>query len=95
VVLAVRALTAEEVVVMFVRSTTVVPNAGSVDTCRWYDVAPVEAFHVSVGFVATPVVPLAGVASAGGEGGGRAAVVKFQAAEYALVPPVFAALTCQ
>ena len=56
--------------------------------------APVEAFHVRVGLEATPVEPLAGLASTGGAGGG-AAVVKFQTVEYALVPPAFDALTLQ
>jgi hypothetical protein len=60
--------------------TTVVANAESTDTWRWYDVAPADAFHVSVGFVATPVVPLAGLASTGTEGGG-ADVVNVQAPE--------------
>ena len=53
--------------------TTVVANDGSVETCTAYDVAPVDAFHVNVGFVATPVAPLAGVANTGGAGGGGGA----------------------
>lgn len=55
-----------------------------------------DVFHVSVGFVGTPVAVLAGEASTGGAGGGGgAAVVKLHVVEYALVPLVFEALTCQ
>ena len=55
-----------------------------------------DEFHVSVGFVAIPVAPLAGNASTGGTGGGGgAAVVKLHAVENALVPALLDALTCQ
>ena len=51
---------------------------------------------MKVGFVATPVAPFAGNAKAGATGGGGgAAVVKLHVVEYALVPPLFDALTCQ
>jgi hypothetical protein len=75
----------------------VVANPVSADTWTRYDEAPAEAFHVSVGFVATPVAPLAGLANTGaaGMGGGAAAVVKLHGDEYALVPPPLLALTRQ
>ncbi len=37
-----------------------VENPGSVATCRAYESAPAEEFHVSVGLVGIPVEPLAG-----------------------------------
>lgn len=42
-------------------------NDELVETCRLYDVAPLEAFHVNVGVVETPVVPLAGEESIGAD----------------------------
>jgi hypothetical protein len=72
----------------------VIANPVSADTWTRYDEAPAEAFHVSVGFDATPVAPFAGVARTGAAGGG-ASVVKFDAAQYALVPELFVAFTCQ
>jgi hypothetical protein len=51
---------------------------------------------VNVGFVATPVAPLAGVAKTGaGGGGGGAPVVKFHTSEYAPVPELLVPLTRQ
>jgi hypothetical protein len=91
-----RLLSASEVVVTLLWSTTVVVNPETVDTCTRYEVAPADAFHVSVGFVATPVVPFVGVANTGGAGGeGGTDVVKLNTAENALGPPLFVALTCQ
>jgi hypothetical protein len=74
-------------------SSIVVANVELVDTWSRYDVAPVDAFHVKVGFVATPVAPLAGVARTGGAGG--VAVVKLNAPENELGTPPLEALTCQ
>jgi hypothetical protein len=75
----------------------VVVKPAFAETCTRYDAAPVEAFHVSVGFVATPVVPFGGEANtgAGGIEGAEPAVVKLRIVEYALVPPLYAALTRQ
>jgi hypothetical protein len=70
-------------------------NAELVETCTRYDVAPVEAFHVNVTFVATPVAPLAGVDNTGAVGGNGTAVVKFHVLEKALVPALFVAFTRQ
>lgn len=53
-----------------------------------------EAFQLSVGVIDTPIVPLEGDESIGEEGAAPL-VVKLQVVEYALVPPVFAALTRQ
>ena len=71
-------------------------KVGLVETCRWYEVAPDEAFQASVGVVETLVEPLAGDDSTGASGGDTPpAVVNLQRVEYALVPPLFVALTCQ
>jgi len=47
-----------------------------VETWTPYEVAPVDAFHTSVGVVATPVAPLAGEDNTGAEGAAVAWVVK-------------------
>jgi hypothetical protein len=74
----------------------VVPNAESVESWRWYDVAPVDAFQVNVVFVATPVAPLFGVDKTGTAGGDCGVnVVKLQEAEYGLGPAAFIAFTRQ
>ncbi len=64
----------------------VVANAGSVDTCKPYDVAPLEAFQFNEAMTATPVAPDAGVASAGADGA-ETMVVKLHEADQGLVPP--------
>lgn len=61
--------TEEEVVDMLFWSTTVVAKLESDYTFRRYDVAAVDAFQPSVGFSATPDVPLADAAKVSGEGG--------------------------
>jgi hypothetical protein len=64
-------LIARDVLVIVVWLTTVADVAGkdeSVETCNPYEVAPVEAFQVNVGLVATPVAPFAGETRVGGAG---------------------------
>jgi hypothetical protein len=76
--------------------TTVVEKLELVETCTPYEVAPLAAFQLSVGFVETLVAPFDGEVSVGADGGLTVAlVVKLQTVEYALVPPVFVALTRQ
>ena len=82
-----------EVVVRLDVSSTVVANVAPADTCSRYDVAPEEAFHVSVGLSPKPVDPSFGLASTGGAG--TAPVVKLETLEYPLVPMAFVALTRQ
>ena len=75
--------------------TTVVEKDELAETCNPYEVAPVEAFQLKVGFVATPVAPFAGEARVGAAGG-EGAVVKLRTGEdQSLVPPVFFAFTRQ
>ena len=90
-------LTAFDVEAIPLISRTNVENAEPVDTCSLYEVAPVEALQLIVGFVATPVVPFAGEAStgAGGMTGAEADVVKLQTDDHALEPAVLLALTRQ
>jgi hypothetical protein len=89
-------LSAYEVAVRALSFTSVVTNIGSVESCKWYDAAPVDAFQVSVGLGATPVAPFAGVDNAGTAGGDVGViVVKLQEAEYALGPAALVALTRQ
>ena len=68
---------------------------GSVETCTLYEVAPLGAFHVKVGFFETFVVPLNGELRIGAAGELPAAVVKLKLADQALVPPVLVAFTLQ
>jgi hypothetical protein len=75
-------------------SIDVVANVESPDICRRYPTAPEEPFHESVRLVGWFVPPLTGEERIGG-GGGAGSVEKFQAAEYALVPPALLALTRQ
>jgi hypothetical protein len=63
------------------------------DTCTRYDVAPLDAFQLSVGFVET-VAPFNGASSVGGAGGGGI-VVNDQVGDQLLVPAMFAAFTRQ
>jgi len=67
--------------------TTVVEKLEFVDTWSWYELAPLEAFQVSVGFVATPVAPFAGEESVGATGGFTApADTKRISSKYHVVP---------
>ena len=83
-----------EVVVTVESSTTVVLNVLLVETCTRYDVAPDEAFHDTVSDVGWLVAPFAGETRVGAEGA-SGIVPKLHAAEKALVPPTFFALTRQ
>ena len=87
-------LTAYDVVASPVWFTMVVEKDELVDTCRPYDVAPLDAFQLSVGLAETPVAPFEGDRRVGGDGGGGT-VVKDQVVDQALVPPAFVAFTCQ
>lgn len=49
--------------------TTVEEKLELVETWRPYDVAPEEAFQVSIGFVEVPVAPFDGETRVGAEGG--------------------------
>ena len=60
-----------------------------------YEVAPLDAFHVKVGFLGTPVAPSIGELRVGIEGGLPTAVVKLKVPDHALVPPVLVAFTLQ
>ena len=93
-VLLVKPLTAQEVVVMPVWFTTVEEKLELVETWTPYEVAPVEAFQLSVGLMAIPVALFEGDASVGADGAATM-VVKLRAVEYALDPPAFVALTRQ
>jgi hypothetical protein len=75
--------------------TTVVVKLELVDTCSWYEVAPVEAFQLSVGVIETPVALFDGERRVGAGGLPPELVVKLQMLEYALVPLAFVALTRQ
>jgi hypothetical protein len=86
---------AEEVVVIPVRFTTVEVKLEEVETWSPYDVAPLEAFQVSVGLVEIPVAPFEGEESVGTGGGVPPEVTKLQTVDQLLVPEVFAALTLQ
>ena len=72
-----------------------VAKPGSVETWTPYEVAPLDAFHVRVGFFETFVVLLNGELRIGAAGGLPAAVVKLKLAAHALVPPVLVAFTLQ
>jgi hypothetical protein len=74
-------------------SRIVVEKSALAETCTRYDVAPVEAFQVSVGFAETPVALFAGEESVGAAGG--EAVVKLHTLDQALVPAAFVAFTRQ
>ena len=78
-------------------SITVVENVDPVESWSRYEVAPDDAFHVIVGFVAAPVVPFAGDARTGAAGmpGADGVVVKLETLDHALVPPEFVAFTRQ
>jgi len=79
-----------------VESLTIVEaNVALCDTCNRYVVAPLEAFHVNVGFGDTPVAPLAGDTCDGANGGAVEPVVKLQTLDQELVPPVFVTLMRQ
>ena len=52
-------------------STRVLVKSAAVDTCKRYEVAPSEAFHVNVGATETPDELFDGVASTGADGGGK------------------------
>jgi hypothetical protein len=69
-----------EVVVIPVWFTVVVEKLELVDTCRPYDVAPLEGFQLStVGLVGTPVAPSEGDESVGDGGDvGDSVVVKYR-----------------
>jgi hypothetical protein len=69
-------------------------NSESVANWQRYVAAPAEAFQDSVNVVAWFVEPLAGDARMGADGAGGI-VVKLHVLEYALVPPLFFAVTCQ
>ena len=89
-----RPLTIYDVDVILLWSIMVVVNPESVETCKRYDAAPDDTFQLRSRLVATPVAPFMGLVNTGGNGGATI-VVKFQLDEYELVPPAFAALTCQ
>jgi hypothetical protein len=76
-------------------SNTVCVNALLEETWSRYDVAPVDAFQVNVGFTGTPVAPSTGETSVGGRGGGTAEVVKLHVLENGPGPPGFSPYTRQ
>jgi hypothetical protein len=90
-------LSEQEVVGIPLMTTAVVKKLALVETCSWYDIAPLTAFHDRLGFIGMLVVPFAGESSVGARNGasGVSVVVKLQIAEGTLVPPVFAAVTRQ
>ena len=79
-------LTRCDVVVNVGSLTMVVPNAGSVETCRWYDVARAAAYQLNVNDVGWFVAPSDGKESTG-VGGAATIVVKLHSLDHALVPP--------
>jgi hypothetical protein len=83
-----------DVVVSAASSNTRFVKAELVDTCTWYEVAPVDADQLSASEVGWFRAPFAGAESTGA-GGAAAIVVKLHAVEYALDPPALAAFTCQ
>jgi hypothetical protein len=48
---------------------SIVEKLELLETCSWYDVAPLEAFQVNVGLGEIPVAPFKGEASVGAAGG--------------------------
>lgn len=69
--------------------TTVEEKLELVETWRPYDVAPEEAFQVSIGFVEVPVAPFDGEDKLGGEGGVVPAVpTSLTSSKYSVLPPV-------
>jgi hypothetical protein len=89
-----RPLSWTDVVVSVASSNTRFVKAELVDTCTWYEVAPVDADQLSASDVGWFRAPFAGAESIGA-GGAAAIVVKLHALEYALDPPLLLALTCQ
>jgi hypothetical protein len=89
------------VVVTLESLRTSVENEEAVDTCTRYDVAPVEAFHVNVGEVETPVANCAGEVNTGTAGtepvpeSTAVPVVKLKMVEYAPRPATFEPRTRQ
>ena len=61
-------LIARDVLVIVLRLIIVVEKSEAVETCNPYEVAPVEAFQLKVGFMATPVAPFAGETRVGAAG---------------------------
>jgi len=62
--------------------TTVLEKLEEAETWSWYEVAPAQAFHFTVGLVLMPVAPFEGDVSVGTDGELTAvAVVKLQVAE--------------
>jgi hypothetical protein len=90
-------LAAKEAEVSPLWSATVEEKAELVESCIRYEAAPVEAFQLRVGVVATPVAPFTGEARTGAAGatGAVAVVVKLDVPDHPLVPPAFVAFTCQ
>jgi hypothetical protein len=70
-------------------------NVESAETCKRYEVAPLEAFQLSVGVRDTSVAPLAGATNVGAAGAGGGSAVNDHRADQALVPPAFLAFTRQ
>ena len=89
-----RPLTLREVAVMPLSLTTVELKPELVETCIRYDVAPLDAFHESVGLVDTPVAPFAGVLKVGACGACSWAR-KCHTVDQLLVPAEFVAFTRQ
>jgi hypothetical protein len=90
-------LAAKEAEVSPLWSATVEENVELVESCIRYEAAPVEAFQLRAGFVATPVAPVTGDARTGAAGatGVAASVVKLDALDQPLVPALLVALTRQ
>ena len=75
-------------------STLTIVNAALVESWRWYDDAPVEAFQIKVSVVGLSVTPLAGEIRDGAKGT-AGTVVKLRTVDQLLVPPEFFARTRQ
>jgi len=86
--------TDREVNVTVESSRTMLLKLGFKATCKRYDVAPSDAFQVSVNVIDTFFEPSAGERRVGVKGAATM-VVKFHIVEYGLVPPTFVAFTRQ
>jgi len=71
-----------------------VENLEKLETCKRYDDAVGDKFHISVGVVETPVSESGGETNEGAAGGDTT-VVNCLAPEKELIPPLFLADTLQ